>query len=265
MERPSALVKATALLRPAWSATRRLGSLVLDQIYPPACPVCASPISGAEGLCPACWRQLMPITAPLCPVLGLPFVVGIGPEAVSAEAIADPPPFRRARSAVVYNDIARSLVAALKYADRPELARLCARLMSLAGRELLADHPVLLPVPLHRSRQWRRRYNQSGELARAVAGPLGLAVDPALVRRIKATPQQVGLSRAGRDRNMSGAFAAHPDVVARVAGRPVLIVDDVITTGSTVKAVTRALNRAGVDAVDVLSFARVVIAAELPI
>ena len=98
---------------------------------------CDAPVATADALCTECFRALRPITAPLCPVLGLPFEVSLGPDARSAEAIADPPPFERARSAVVYNEVARALVGKLKYGDRPELARFCARLMAHGGPRAL--------------------------------------------------------------------------------------------------------------------------------
>ena len=249
METGAALVK-TGL---GW-----LAGALLEQLYPPVCLSCDKPVATADALCPDCFRKLRPITAPLCPVLGLPFVVSLGRDSRSAEAIADPPPFDRARSAVVYNDIARMLVSRLKYGDRPELARFCARLMVQAGHELWGNDAVLLPVPLHRTRQFSRRYNQSTELARALGRLTGLAVDPRLVHRKKTTRQQVGLSADARQRNVAGAFIAHPDMLQRLRGRRVIIVDDVVTTGSTVKAVTHALNKAGAERIDVVSFARVV-------
>ncbi len=151
-------------------------------------------------------------------MLGLPFEISLGPDARSAEAIADPPPFDRARSAVVYNDVARALVSRLKYGDRPELARFCARLMAQAGHELLDQDAVLVPVPLHRTRQFSRRYNQSAELARALGRLTGVAVDPGLVVRRKKTRQQVGLSGDARRRNVAGAFR-HRGTWHALAGR----------------------------------------------
>lgn len=262
MESGGTLVKTGAA---AGAMLRRLGIAALDLIYPPQCLNCGTPLGSADALCARCFTALRPITQPWCPVLGLPFEVSLGPEALSAEAIADPPPFRRARSAVVYNDVARGLVTRLKYGDRPELARFCARLMATAGRELWTEQPVLVPVPLHPYRQLFRRYNQSTELGRALARITGLRLDPTLVRRRRHTTRQVGLSREARLRNVQGAFVVHPDAIARLKGRGVVLVDDVVTTGSTVKAITRALHRAGVDKVDVISFGRVVIGAEAPI
>lgn len=260
MESGAGLVKGASGLG---GGLRRLGAAVLDQLYPPLCLYCESAVATADALCGACFAKLRPITAPYCPVLGIPFEVSLGPDALSAEAIADPPPFGRARSVVLYNDVARKLVSRLKYGDRPELARFCARLMASAGHELWEGDPVLVPVPLHRTRQFERRYNQSAELARALGRVTGLKADPLLVARTRRTTQQVGLSADARTRNVAGAFTARPDLIERLRGRRVVIVDDVVTTGSTVKAVTRALNRAGADQVDVISFARVTVAGDL--
>ncbi|SEQ31006.1 comF family protein [Devosia sp. YR412] len=239
--------------------------MLLDIAYPPVCLNCDAPTAAPDVLCANCFHRLRPITAPLCPVLGLPFEVSLGPDMLSAEAIADPPPFSRARSAVVYNEVARTLVSRLKYGDRPELARFCARLMAGAGHELWPGNPILVPVPLHPTRQRERRYNQSAELAQALGKYTGLAVDTDLVRRIRKTRQQVGLSGDGRQRNVAGAFAVHPDMLLRSKGRRVVLVDDVYTTGATTKAVTRVLLKGGAESVDVMSFARVVIGTELPI
>lgn len=243
---------------------RRAAGVLLDMLYPPVCLCCETAVAQTDALCAACFRKLRPISAPCCPILGLPFEVWLGHDAVSAEAVADPPPFRRARSAVIYNDVARRLVSRLKYGDRPELARFCGGLMARAGRELLAGDPVIVPVPLHRSRHFERRYNQSHELARVLARLTGLRVEGGLARRTRRTRQQVGLSADARERNVAGAFTIHPQAAAQLDGRPVLLIDDVITTGSTVKALTRALRRAGVEHVDVLSFARVVTGSDLP-
>lgn len=249
--------------RRAKAALKRLGTGMLDQLYPPTCLHCDAPVGTADALCAGCFVQLRPITAPLCPRLGIPFEVSLGPDALSAEAIADPPPFDRARSAVLYNAVARKLVSRLKYGDRPELALFCARLMAAAGHEFWEAKPVLLPVPLNPWRQFTRRYNQSTELARLLGTLAGVPVDPLLVRRKKNTRRQVGLTADARAKNVAGAFEAHADILVRLKGKPVVIVDDVITTGSTVKAMTKALQKAGVERIDVLSFARVTVAGDL--
>ena len=265
MESVEGLVKNPGWTSRVAQAMRGAGGMLLDLAYPPVCLNCDAPTSTPDVLCAICFKALRPITAPLCPVMGLPFEVSLGPDLLSAEAIADPPPFGRARAAVLYNEVARALVSRLKYGDRPELARFCARLIAGAGHELWMGDPILVPIPLHPARQRERRYNQSGELAQALGKLTGLDVDADLVRRIRKTRQQVGLSGDGRQRNVAGAFAVHPDMLVRSRGRRIVLVDDVYTTGATTKAVTRTLLKAGAEAVDVVSFARVVIGAELPI
>lgn len=265
MQSADGLVKSEGWRRRLAVGARLLGHGLLDLVYPPVCLNCDAPTATPDTLCPLCFAQLRPITAPLCPRLGLPFAVSLGGESLSAEALADPPPFGRARAAVIYNDVAGTIVSRLKYGDRPELARFCARLMAGAGHELWADQPILVPVPLHRARQRARRYNQSGELAVLLGQFTGLAVDARLVQRIRKTRQQVGLSGDGRQRNVAGAFAVPPEAMIRLAGRRVVLVDDVYTTGATTKAATRALLKSGAAVVDVVTFARVVIGADLPI
>ncbi|MCS6758383.1 MAG: double zinc ribbon domain-containing protein [Candidatus Devosia euplotis] len=116
-------------------------------LYPPACLNCDAPTATSNTLCPQCFAKLRPITAPLCLRLGLPFAVSLGADALSAEALADPPPFGRARAAVIYNEVASTIVSRLKYGDRPELAQFCARLMAGAGHELWVKAPLLVPPP----------------------------------------------------------------------------------------------------------------------
>lgn len=184
---------------------------------------------------------------------------------MSAAALADPPVYDRARAAVVYDAMARRLVARLKYGDRPEIARLAGRTMASAGTDILASDAVLVPVPLHYWRQVRRRYNQSLELALVVGRLANLPVDTDILVRKRMTRQQVGLTAAQRAENVSGAFAVRPHRLAGRNAARVVLVDDVVTTGATVSAATKALKRAGITHVDVLSFARVVIGADVTV
>ena len=198
------------------------------------------------------------IEKPYCARLGIPFTYTMGEGALSAEAIADPPPFDCCRAVAVFDDVARKLVHGLKYRDRLELASWMAAWMARAGAEVVASADLIVPVPLHVRRLWWRRANQSALLAQGVAAWGGVRFAPLVLRRIRATDQQVGLTPDQRDRNVRGAFLVPLEARISVAGRRVLLVDDVYTTGATVKAATRALLRAGAAAVDVLVFARVV-------
>jgi ComF family protein len=159
---------------------------------------------------------------------------------------------------VRYDDVARTLVHALKYQDRTDLAPAMGRWMARAGTELLAEADWLIPVPLHWRRAWHRRYNQSGALARIIERQSGVKVRGDLLRRVRATEQQVGLSRPQRASNVQGAFKVSADRRSELAGRRVILIDDVLTSGATVDACARALLRAKAVQVDVLVFARVV-------
>lgn len=241
------------------------GARALDLAFPPVCLACNEAVLTPDGLCPACWAQLIPISRPFCPVLGLPFASEMGEGALSVQAIANPPPFDRARSAVAYTDLARKLVSKMKYSDRPEIALFCARMMVSAGHELLGPDAVLVPVPLHRARQRERRYNQSAELARAIGRLAKCELHTDLIVRHRRTIQQVGLNASQRARNVDGAFGVDTARLERLGARRVVLVDDVLTTGATVSAAARALKRAGVSQVDVLSFARVVFDADMTV
>jgi len=258
------MARAAPFVKTALAPLRQARLSLLDQLYPPACLACDTPVAAPDTLCAHCFHYLRPITAPFCQRLGIPLAAAMGAEALSAEAIADPPPFERARAAVVYGDLASLLVSRLKYGDRPELARFCARLMAAAGRELWAENPILVPVPLHRGRLWQRRYNQAAELARHLARDWNLACDPLALTRSRATPSQGAMTSAkARRRNVQRAFRV-PDS-GRIADRRVLLLDDVVTTGATVEACARALKRAGAKEVHVLALARVVKASQMPI
>jgi ComF family protein len=229
-----------------------------DLALPPQCLSCDTPVAGHGSLCARCWSKLRLIEKPHCARLGIPFAFDLGPGALSAEAIADPPPFDRCRAVAVFDDVARTLVHGLKYRDRLELAAWMASWMRRAGGELIAEADVIVRVPLHTRRLWWRRYNQSVLIGRSVARASGKPMFTGTLRRIRAAAQQVGLTADQRDRNVRGAFQVPAAQKASVAGRRVLLVDDVYTTGATVKVATRALLRAGAVAVDVLVFARVV-------
>lgn len=226
-------------------------------LFPPVCAGCQSAVGRAGAVCAECWTGLDFIERPFCEVLGLPFSFDLGRGFLSAEAIAEPPPFARLRAAVLYKDLAARLVASLKYGDRSDLAPLMAAWMARAGAELLEGADVAVPVPLHVGRLWRRRFNQSAELARHIARGARLPYAPLALARVKPTLSQVGLGRKERRDNVRGAFKVPADRRREIEGRRVLLVDDVFTTGATVSSATRALKRAGAADVDVLTFARV--------
>lgn len=245
-------------LRPAldWpGAVAAVRRAAIDLLYPPTCLACAASTSDPHALCAACWRAMPFIDRPYCERLGTPFAVETGSGAISPAAMADPPVFARARAVARHDGPARDLVHRLKYGDRLDLAPAMGAWMAAAGHELLRDDAVLVPVPLHRWRLWRRRHNQAAVLASSVARATGWPVRHDMLLRVRATRPQVGLSRNERANNLRGAFRAGPTAPGLLGGRRVVLVDDVMTTGATAAAAARVLIRAGAAQVDVLTFA----------
>ena len=246
----------------AASAVRNLmrfgAAKAADLLLPPLCLSCRSAILGHGGLCAACWSNVNFIEPPVCDRLGIPLPHATDEPIVSAAALADPPFYDRARAVARYDEVMRDMVHGLKYRDRQEGLALFGRWLARAGEELFADGRILVPVPLYRGRLWSRRFNQSAMLAKAVSVESGLAVNLFCLKRTRATASQIGLSAEQRRRNVAGAFEVPESRRRDLAEKEIILVDDVITTGATVNACARVLQRAGAAHVDVLALARVV-------
>jgi ComF family protein len=248
-----------ALHTDAVRALRGLGRQFVDFVYPPTCLACRGAVAAPGALCPSCWAQIRFIERPFCARLGTPFALDLGGDhLIAPEAFADPPAYGRARAVAVFDGPARRLVHRLKYADRLDLAPALGAWMARAGDELLSEADILVPIPLHRRRLIARRFNQSVLLARAVSARCGVPVVVDGLERVKATASQVGLSRTQRSLNLQGAFKVHPGEMGLFLGRSIVLIDDVLTSGATLNAASRALLRAGAAQVDALVFARVV-------
>ncbi|MCB1521914.1 MAG: ComF family protein [Hyphomicrobiaceae bacterium] len=224
-----------------------------DVMMPPLCLACHTPLASKNAICADCWRNIDFIRPPLCDRLGIPLPYDAGSGAISAEAAASPPVYARARAVARYDGVMRDLIHDMKFHDRHDARALFGRWMCEAGAGLIADADILVPIPLHRMKLLRRRFNQSSFLAIEIAAITGLPVAHLALVRSRATQSQIGLTREQRRLNVRGAFEVPTRHRALIAGRRALIVDDVITTGATVTAASRALLDAGATAVDVLA------------
>ena len=228
---------------------------LLRAIYPPRCLSCAEVVAEDGGLCGACWREAGFITGLVCDACGVPLPGTADHAVLCDDCLARPRPWSRGRAALLYRDTGRRLVLGLKHGDRTHLAAAAAGWLYRAGRPILREDQIVVPVPLHWWRLVRRRYNQSALLAGALARRAGLEHCPDALRRDRATPSQDGRDSDARFANLDGALAPHrPE---RLRDRAVLLVDDVMTSGATFAAATEACHAAGAADVRVLALARV--------
>ena len=229
-----------------------------DLIWPPRSALSGRPVLARGQLDGEDFAALQFLDAPWCKRCGVPFDYPAYEDMECPACIAKSPAYDQARSAFVYDETSRGLVLSLKHAGRTDGLDVYGRWLARVGGEFLGEADVLIPVPLHRSRLRRRRFNQSLLLARALSRHCGVKVDPHLLMRVRATQTQGGLSSKGRTRNVAGAFRLRRGTGARVEGRNLILIDDVHTTGATLSACARSLKRAGAANVNAITLARVV-------
>ncbi len=241
------------MIRTAALEAGKLAYWLLDFALPPRCAGCGTIVTDVHSFCPDCWKCIEFLGSAGCMTCGTPL------QATDADScavcLAKPPRIQRTRAAVVYGDLTRSLALRLKYGRKVAIAKTMARYMA----PLVGDQPgsaLLVPVPLHRVRLWQRGFNQSAIVVRELSRQTGIQSNASLLKRIRRTPPLKGMSLQQRRRVVAGAFKV--DDRPAVDGRTVILVDDVLTTGSTANACARELHRAGAARVEMISWARVV-------
>ena len=238
------------------SATRGIQTL-LHAVYPPECLSCRAGLADDSGLCGPCWRQTPFIFGDVCEACGAPMQGDVEAGDRCDDCMTTQRPWRRGRSALIYKDRARALVLGLKHGDRHDIVRPAAKWMARA-LGAVPDGALVAPVPLHWTRMMRRRFNQSNLLARALADEIGHAVCSDLMERTRATPVLDGKSRVMRFETMDDAIAVRAKRARLIAGRPVVLVDDVMTSGATLAACAKACLTSRASEVHVIVLARVV-------
>ena len=251
-------MKARGFMRQVGAVARWTGRAVLDTLLPAHCLTCALQVEAPGLLCAACFGRTQFVTEPCCDRCGAPFdAAGQGGVLLTCETCRlRPPAWRQARAALRYDDQTRRIVLPFKYHDRIDIAAALAPHMARAGAALLRRADVLVPVPLHRMRLLSRRYNQAALLAGAVARLSGRPAALDALRRVRSTRQLAHMSQDVRDAEVSGSIAVRQHRLGRIVGAQVVLVDDVLTSGSTANDCARALLAAGAAGVDVLVAAR---------
>ncbi len=233
---------------------RQFFKLAIDVVLPPQSPLLGQNVEKGAGS----WADIQFLDDPCCYICGFPFEYDMGAESLCGDCAASPPAYSRARAAFIYNEQSRQPILRFKHGGRTEGLSVFAAHMRRAGRHFWADADYIIPVPLHRSRLIKRRFNQAALLSRKIAKSVPASFEPDILFRVRDTPSQGAQTASGRRRNVQGAFHVPEKAKERLKGRRVVLIDDVMTTGATLEACARTLKRAGASYIDVVTLARTV-------
>ena len=230
----------------------------LRLLYPPQCMTCDALTDTEHALCGACWRDTPFLGGSLCDACGAPLPGEVEDDALCDDCLTIARPWSRGRAAMIYDRNGRRIVLALKHGDRLDLVKPAAHWMAGIAAPLLKPDMLIVPVPLHWRRLLRRRYNQAAQLAQALGRQTGQEVCVDALARTRHTRPLDGLGKDARFAALGTAIAPHRRRGVQMAGRPVLLIDDVMTSGATLAAATEACFAARASEVCILTLARVV-------
>lgn len=230
----------------------------VDTILPPRCVVTGTYVDRQGMVSPQAWRELSFITTPYCVSCGVPLAFEMGGGSICAPCTQSMPSFDKARSALIYDDSSRNIILRFKHADQTHAVHAFIPWILRAGHEFIEDADFIVPVPLHRYRLLKRRYNQAALIARELAKETAGTYVADLLQRRRSTPSQGYMNFKERHKNVKNAFVISPRHALKIRGKSIVLVDDVYTTGATVKECTKILKKAGASKVYVLTLARTV-------
>lgn len=246
------------------SLPKTVFSKAIDMVLPARCALTGRIVDRNGALSPEAWASLTFISAPFCGCCGIPFEISAqaqnanSSEFLCGACLQEPKPFSRARSVFAYDDASRDLILAFKHGDKTHLTVTFAPLLARVGDEILKDANLLVPVPLHWMRLIKRRYNQAGLIAQSLSKLCSIPYEGRVLHRTRHTPPQGHKRARERVENVHGAFSVPSSAEMQIAGKNIVLIDDVYTTGATLEACVHALLRGGAARVDVLTLARVV-------
>lgn len=230
----------------------------VDTILPPRCVITGDSVDEQGMISPKAWSRLNFITDPKCDCCGFPFEFEVEKGSFCTSCMAHPPPYDHARAALKYDDQSRDLILRFKHADQTHVVKAFMPWLKMAGERMLSGADLIVPVPLHYWRLLRRRYNQAALISLALSVYCDVPCLPQGLIRVRSTPSQGHLKAKERFKNVRRAFAVPDRYKDQIAGKKIVLIDDVFTTGATVNECTKALMKAGAEKVSVLTLSRVV-------
>ncbi len=233
-------------------------SKALDLVLPPRCVVSGVEVDHQGMISPDIWARLNFIATPYCQRCSLPFEYEAGKDVLCASCMENPPQYDALRAALVYDDTSRDMVLKFKHADQMHNVKAFIPWLRMAGGEMIENADYILPVPLHRWRLMKRRYNQAAVMALALSRDTGKSCIPDGVLRVRSTSSQGHLKAAQRAENVKKAFIVNPAYESLLEGKNIILVDDVYTTGSTVNECAKTLRQSGAKTINVLTLTRAV-------
>lgn len=227
---------------------------IKDLCFPPSCYICNA-FTDTNGLCAHCWKNIKWISEPKCKICGLPFTIPM--QSICAECMKKRPYFDAATSVFIYDDFSKKMILQFKNGDCTYMAPQFVRWMYRIGEKDLSDVDMLIPVPISMLKRLRRQYNQTELLAMELSKISGITYEPRILRKVKSTRPQEGLSRTSRQKNLAGSFGVSEKHKHLLKDKNIVIIDDVMTTGTTVNECAKILKKHGCRRVSVLTIARV--------